>query len=268
VPPLPRNDNPTRRIDLSETIYFLSDTHFKYHSLNADERKKRSYFLDFLLRIGHARSLYLVGDVFDFWFEYKSVVPRYYFDILNGLFQLREGGTEVYIMGGNHDFWLGSHLSETLGFTVLPEIATHSLQGRTVTLTHGDMLLPRDYGYKMLKSIIRSRPVVSIARTLHPDILFSLAKIFSRASKGITHKKTERSARRLVRMAPDAFFRWDNDVFIMGHTHLPLIKRFGEGKVLVILGDWEKHYSYLKLEGGELSLECYNPEENTLIEKR
>jgi UDP-2,3-diacylglucosamine hydrolase len=252
---------------VKETVYFLSDTHFKYHSQGADERKKRAYFLDFLGRIGHAGRLYLVGDVFDFWFEYKSVIPRYYHDVLDGLFHLRKGGTEIFITGGNHDFWFGSYLSETLGLTILPDIATHELQGRTVTLTHGDMLLPRDYLYKTLKSIIRSRPVVSLARAVHPDILYAFARNFSRASKGITHNKTERSAKAVIRMAPDAFFRWNNDVFVMGHTHYPMIKRFGKN-ILVILGDWEEHYSYLKLEGGELSLEYYNPDEKTLIEKR
>jgi len=169
--------------------------------------------------------------------------------------------------GGNHDFWLGPYFSETLGFTILPSITTQTLQGRTITLTHGDMLLPCDYAYKTLKTIIRSRPVVALARLLHPDTLYGFALRFSKASKGITQKKTERSKNTVVSLAENSFFRWGNDVFVMGHIHFPCIERFGD-KVLVILGDWEDHFSYLRLDEGRFYLERYSAAEKTLIEKR
>ncbi len=250
---------------MNDSIIFLSDTHFKYHIIDDDERKKREYFLDFLERIRGIRKLYLVGDIFDFWFEYASAIPRYYHDILDGLCMVQKSGTEIFIVGGNHDFWLGSYISHALGFTILPPVSTHELQGKRVTVTHGDMLLKGDYAYKTLKALIRSRPVIAIARLFHPDFLYGFARSFSKASKEITQKKTEESARRLMHMAPRSFFRWKNDVFVMGHIHYPYLQRFDE-KVFVILGDWEQHYSYLHLKDGRLSLECYKPGENTLSE--
>ncbi|MDD4857565.1 MAG: UDP-2,3-diacylglucosamine diphosphatase [Candidatus Krumholzibacteria bacterium] len=252
---------------MRETVFFVSDTHFKYEAATVEERTKHDRFLDFLARIEGASKLYLMGDIFDFWFEYRSVVPRFYHDILGALSSLKKSGTEVYIAGGNHDHWLGTYISKALGFNILPTFTTHEIQGLRIAMTHGDNLLPGDFAYKTLKSVIRSRPAIAVARTVHPDALFSFARHFSRASKGITEKKTERAARTLLSKAPDAFFLWDNDVFIMGHVHYPCLERFGE-RTFVILGDWERSCSYLRISEGQLSLEFYRPGENKLIENR
>ena len=252
---------------MKDTVFFVSDTHFKYNGTTVDERAKRVRFLGFLERIEGAPRLYLMGDIFDFWFEYGSVVPRYYHDILDALSALRRSGTEIFITGGNHDFWLGPHLSETLGFTILPTLVTHEIQGLTITMTHGDGLLPGDFPYKTLKAIIRSRPAIVLARTIHPDILFGFAKIFSWTSKGITEKKTQRAAKTLLSMAERSMFRWNNDVFVMGHVHYPCLERFGE-RTFVILGDWERSGTYLELREGRLSLGSYRSGETTLMDNR
>lgn len=252
---------------MRESVFFVSDTHFKYDGSEFGERMRRDRFISFLAGIEGASKLYLLGDIFDFWFEYRSVVPRYYRDVLDALSSLGKSGTEIYIAGGNHDFWLGSFVSETLGFTILPPLVTHTIQGINVTMTHGDDLLPGDYGYKILKAVIRSRPAIAAARALHPDALYAFARSFSRTSKGITERKTERAAKTLLAMAGDAFFRWGNDAFIMGHVHYPCIERFGN-RTFVILGDWERNFSYLEIREGRLSLEFYRPSDITLIEKR
>lgn len=244
---------------MKDSIFFLSDTHFSYHTINDVERKKRENFLAFLGEIEGADKLYLLGDIFDFWF-YGKRVPESYRSVLEGLRTLVLSGTEVLMTGGNHDHWLGGYLSERIGLTLLPTITTHELQGLTVTMTHGDALLPGDLAYKTLKAVIRSRPVIALARLAPPALLFGFAGRFSRASKGVTHKQTERWAETLAERAERNFFRWDNDVFVMGHVHLPLLRRFGE-KSFVILGDWEEHFSYLELRGGEFFLRRYIPEE-------
>ncbi len=250
-----------------DSVFFLSDAHFKYDGSNPDERLKRDRFISFIARIEGASRLYLLGDIFDFWFEYASVVPRYYGDILDALAALKRSGTAIYIAGGNHDFWLGSHVSGTLGFEILPLRATHAIQGVTVAMTHGDELLPGDRGYKMLKAVIRSRPAVALARAVHPDLLYAFARHFSRASKGITAKKTERAAKALLSMAEGAFFTAGNDAFVMGHIHYPCIERFGE-HTFAIIGDWERNFSYLEMREGRFSLKFYRPGENTLSENR
>ena len=252
---------------MKDTVFFVSDTHFKYDAETDSERTKRDCFLDFLSRIAGASRLYLMGDIFDFWFEYRSVVPRYYRDVTDALAALQRSGTEIYITGGNHDFWLGDYISGTLGFTILSTFTKHELQGLTVAMTHGDNLLPGDRAYKTLKAVIRSRPAIALARSVHPDILYAFAKRFSRASKGFTERKTERAAKTLLSLAPDHFFRWDNDAFVMGHIHYPCLERFGE-RTFVILGDWERNRSYLELREGRLSLGFYRAGENTLIDRR
>jgi UDP-2,3-diacylglucosamine hydrolase len=252
---------------LDKSIFFISDTHFAYHNTGENESKKRSLFLEFLDRIRGAERLYLLGDIFDFWFEHGKSMPGYYDDVLEGLRRLVDSGTATFITGGNHDHWLGSYFPEKLGITVLPTMVTHELQGRTVTMTHGDTLLPGDYAYKALKAVIRSRPVITLARMVHPALLYRLAGHFSSASKGMTHKKTEHAAETLLQRAGDSFFKWGNDVFIMGHVHFPVLRRFDD-RAFVILGDWEEHFSYLELRGGDPSLHRYNPEEPTVSEKR
>jgi UDP-2,3-diacylglucosamine hydrolase len=256
-----------RGLALDGSAIFVSDTHFKYRDRSPEEKTKKATFLDFLAGLEGASRLYLVGDIFDFWFEYQSVVPRYYRDVLDALTSLKRGGTDIFLSGGNHDFWYGSFLSETLGFTVLPTLAVHDIQGRRIAITHGDDLIPRDFGYKALKALIRSRGVIALARAVHPDLLFAFAERFSKASKEITEGRTERSAKTILEMAPRSCFRWGNDAFVMGHIHYPVLERFGD-KVFVILGDWEKHFTYGKLSGGALTLERYKPSPVTFSEKR
>ena len=242
---------------LSDAVYFLSDTHFKYDGAEPREREKRDRFRSFIDSIAGCSRLYLVGDTFDFWFEYRSVIPKYYHDVLEPLGRLAAGGTEVFVMGGNHDHWFGPYLEDSLGMKVLPPgPAVHEIQGRKIVLTHGDALLPGDYGYKLLKWLIRSRPVIALARLFHPDLLYAFAASFSRTSKGLTHKKTEACADRLTEMAESQFFKNNNDAFIMGHVHLPRLVDFS-GRTFIILGDWEAHFSYARLEGGIFTLERY-----------
>lgn len=252
---------------MKATVYFVSDTHFTYHSRDEVEREKRAAFLSFLENARGAERLYLAGDIFDFWFEYRHVVPAHYTDILRGLARLRESGTRILLMRGNHDGWYGRHLVDTCGIELLPDVVDIDLQGRRIRLTHGDLALPGDIGYKILRLVIRSRPVVFLAGLLHPDLLYGFAGFFSRASKGITHAKTEAHARRLRETAPRRFFETGNDVFVMGHIHLPCLDEHGD-RLFVILGDWETHRSLLRLEDGRFSLEFYERPGNTLKESR
>lgn len=248
-------------------IFFISDTHFRYHNIGEKEIIKKERFFKFLKEIRGASRLYLVGDIFDFWFEYKSSIPKYYWDVLCNLRMLRGNGTSIHITGGNHDYWLGPFIANEMGFEILPNISTHKLQGRTVTITHGDTLMPGDRKYKILKRVIGNPLIITLAKMIHPDILFRFAGWFSSASKEVTEENTEAWAKRLVGLAEDSFFKWDNDSFVMGHIHKPLIKHFGN-QTFAILGDWERHFSYLRLENGVFSAGNYNEEVNTLIENR
>jgi UDP-2,3-diacylglucosamine pyrophosphatase LpxH len=115
--------------------------------------------------------------------------------------------------------------------------------------------------------VIEGRIAIKLAKMLHPDLLFRFARWFSSTSKDFTGKNAEYCANRLAELAENSFFKWGNDSFIMGHVHEPLLKYFGE-KIFVILGDWENHFSYLRLENGKFTVGNYKGEGNTLIEKR
>ncbi len=252
---------------VAEKVYFVSDAHFKFDAIEPGERSRRDRFIAFARSIRGAARLYVLGDLFDFWFESRDFVPRYYEDILEALGVLKAAGTAIFFAGGNHDWWLGPHITATLGFNVLPPLATHEIQGHRITMTHGDSLLPGDTAYKMLKAVIRNRAVIAVARQVPPGLLYGFARRFSKASKAVTTSRTERSARALIAMAPGSFFKWNNDVFIMGHVHFPCLERF-DGRTFAIIGDWERHFSYIVLEGGELSLRRYGAGEATRIENR
>ncbi|MBD3179323.1 MAG: hypothetical protein GF417_06820 [Candidatus Latescibacteria bacterium] len=259
--------NRQRSIRLSNRIYFISDTHFRFHDINQAEREKREKFIRFLRYIEGAERLYLLGDIFDFWFEYRYTFPGWYWDICHHLQLLRDSGTEIFITGGNHDYWLGRFISDIMEFTILPQFSMHQLQGRSVAVTHGDMMLPGDRGYKLLKKVIRNRFIIKIAGMVHPDLLFGFARIFSSTSKDFTGRWTDYWASRVTTIAEKEFFKWENDTFIMGHIHKPVMRSFGN-RIFCILGDWEQHCSYLKLEGGKFYRGSYNEEGKTFIEKR
>ncbi len=252
---------------MNNSVFFVSDTHFKYHISDELERIKKRLFFRFLDDIRGARELYLLGDIFDFWFEYKSSIPSYYWEVLYQLRLLQESGTEILITGGNHDYWLGPFISDFMGFKILDPLQTLRIQGRMVTLTHGDMLMPGDLGYKLLKRITRSRSVISLAKLIHPDLLYAFAGYFSSKSKGFTEGKTAYWAEIMTDRAENSLFRWNNDAFIMGHIHKPVFKHFGR-RLFVILGDWEKHFSYLRLENGNFTSGSYIEAGSTLIETR
>ena len=252
---------------MSDTVFFVSDTHFKYHSTGEKEREKRNLFLRFLETCTGASRVYLLGDIFDFWFEYRSAVPSFYYDILHGLYKLAEAGTRIFMTGGNHDYWLGDFLPDVIGVEILEDETTESIQGHSITMTHGDMLVPGDYGYRVLKTLTRSRFAVNLARALPPDLLYALARGVSRTSKSITNKKTGFFAETISSVAREKFFNNGNDVFIMGHVHMPMMRHYDD-KTLIILGDWVEHTSYLRLEEGVFSLESFQSEGKRLIEKR
>lgn len=252
---------------MDKTYFFVSDTHFKYNDTSRAELKKREIFFEFLKEIKGAAGLYLVGDIFDFWFEYRYSFPGQYFDICRNLNALRESGTEIFITGGNHDYWLGHFISDIIQIHILPELSIHELQGRRIAITHGDMLIPGDRGYKILKKVIRNRLIIRLARMVHPDILFGFARKFSSTSKEITPDRTDYWAARVTDMAEEMFFRWNNDIFIMGHIHKNVLKSFGK-RTFGIPGGCEGRFTYLFLNGGELMSGYYSEEGKTFIEKR
>jgi len=232
-------------------VYFVSDAHFSVR--NSDrEREKRRRFARFLEGLADAERLYVAGDLFDFWFEYRRVMPAGFADVLLPLRQFVLDGGGVTLVGGNHDYWLGRQLSEEFGFQLAPGglIAEH--QGRRLRIDHGDESLSGDRGYLALKALIRRRGFIAAARLLHPDFTFWAAERLSHGSRWLDERGEEQGRPerplRLKRLLNESF-----DALIFGHLHLGFHWRYQRWDLLC-LGDWMRRFSYARLLEGELSL--------------
>lgn len=237
----------------SRSIYFISDTHFHFKS-QPEEMNRRSAFLRFLSSLPDDSSLILLGDIFDFYFEYRTVIHNSYFDIFFALHALKERGIGLHFIGGNHDSWVGPFMQGELGITVHAERVLIEAQGRAIMAVHGDLILPGDYGYKLLKAIIRNRAVIAAAKCIHPDLLSAIAVLVSKLSKKITKRSYEPLAHRVAEHVFERYFAEGNDTLIMGHIHFPL-RRIQDGKEFIILGDWIDYFSYAVLRNGVIETE-------------
>jgi len=234
-------------------VYFISDAH-----LGADpeaiEAPRRRRLLDFLAHLpGRASALYVVGDLFDFWFEYGSAIPRRHFETLAALRRLREAGIAVHYLNGNHDFWLGPFLERELGVSTHSGPVTLETQGRRLWIHHGDGLVGGDLGYRMLKKVIRHPLSIGLYRLLHPDFGIPLAHSVSRWSR---HSRPDRppDIDRLWREIALPRFAEGFDAVLIGHFH-QVVERRESGREFLVLGDWMEFFTYARLEAGNLLLE-------------
>jgi len=232
----------------------LSDVH-----LEATEagRAQQAQFAAFLRQFAGAglERLIVLGDLFDFWFEYKHVVFSQYFDVLRALAELHDQGVELHLVCGNHDFWAGRFLEQHLGFVIHREPAIMDFDGRRVLLVHGDGLNPRDWGYRVYKRFARAAPVIRLFGLLHPDWAMGIARLVSRTSRRMTladDPTTGAEANALRAFAHDALGRGEADVVMCGHAHAPAYEEIptpaGTG-LYINTGDWMRHRTYLEWDG-------------------
>lgn len=249
--PMKRHAN-TPLVLHSPDIRVVADTHFR--DLQAPgESERRERFMRFLDSLPAGSVLFLIGDIFDFYFEYRSVVSRRYLDIYAAIRRTTGRGIPVHFLGGNHDYWVGDFFTADLGMVVHERDIVIEAQGRRIVLAHGDLVMPRDYGYKLLKNIIRSRLVIGLAKMVHPDLLDAIATGVSHGSRKYLTIPQEKRARAVMAHAWDHFYTRGNDAFVMGHVHYP-VHETRDGREFLILGDLE-HFTYARLTAGRLRLE-------------
>ncbi len=231
---------------MSATIVFVSDAHFAL-PVDAAEHERRRHFLDFLATLHGLPHLVVAGDLFQFWYDLGSTLPKGYFDILDGLAQLRRSGTRIDYLAGNHDYWRSSFFRDELGIETHADGVELEAQGRRILVLHGDGVGPGDRGYKMLKRCLRHPATVALSRLLHPDALSALARRLDRWSHAKSAAQPVDRAR-LDTAARQAFAR-GFDALVMGHVHTQLHAALPEGE-LVVIGDWLHLFSYVRLENG------------------
>lgn len=243
----------TGQADAARTVYFISDCHLCADDSEAD-RRRRERVMRFLLSIDPARSeLYIVGDLFDFWFDYRSAMPSHGFQVLATLAEIRRAGLPITFVAGNHDFWVIPVLRDQLGIATTDREITRTLHGRRFLIAHGDGLGSGDLGYKFIKWLFRNPVAIGLYRLIHPDLGIAIATWMSRTSRNQGERDELPHIDRLEQEIALPAFESGVDVAVFGHFHLPILRRHPTGTMMV-LGDWITHFTYARLVAGRLEL--------------
>lgn len=243
-----------------KTLVF-ADVHLKGHGEDAATLDE---FVAFLRGIDPAEfpRIVMLGDLFDFWFEYRHVIFSEYFEVLRALADLRDAGAELHLICGNHDFWAGRFLRDALGVRVHPDSVVIEDAGLRVLFVHGDGVNPRDWAYRLYKRLARWPLVVGAFRLIHPDFAMGLARFLSRASrrrKG-AHFDRQPEIKAVREHGRRCIERGEADVVISGHTHTvdDVAWDFADGRTGRYLntGDWMEKRRYLVWDGDEFISKC------------
>lgn len=239
-------------------IYFLSDFHLGApdHESSLVREKKVVAFLDSIKHT--AAEIFIVGDIFDFWYEYKKVVPKGYTRLLGKLAELTDSGIPVHVFVGNHDMWMRGYFEKELNIPVYHHPRVFEWNGKKFLIGHGDGLGPGDHGYKRLKKIFRN-PVCQWAfGLLHPAWGIGLANYFSRKSRVKTGSADEHflgeDKEWLIIYCKDELKKQHYDFFIFGHRHYPMDFKLPDNARYINLGDWIRNFTYASFDGRDVEL--------------
>lgn len=237
--------------------YFISDAHLGARIPGAESRE--AALLSFFQEMASgAEYLFIVGDLFDFWIEYRHAIRPDYFQILHALRSLIEGGTVVHYCLGNHDFALGDFMRSEIGLHLHPGEFEIGLQGRRLRILHGEGLRRGEIANRLLRRVLRNPIPQKLYKLLHPNLGVGLGSVISGWSRKCSKiDSTEEFLEQYRRIARDYLKRGD-DIVIFGHTHIAEIKHFASG-IYCNTGSWVRRYPFAKLENGKISLDEYLP---------
>jgi UDP-2,3-diacylglucosamine hydrolase len=238
--------------DRSGPVYFFADTHLTTRRTPA-ERAREARLDAFLAHVvERASRLYILGDLFDFWFEYRHAEPAGYHWLFRRFMELREAGIPVTFLAGNHDYWCADFLAREFGVETHAGPVAATLQGRRIWMAHGDGLIRRDWAYRALRQVLRNRWCIAAYRLLHPDLGIPLAHGSSEGSRQVTEQREiALGAYRREVVLPR--LREGYDAVLLGHIHVPIHEHEAEGGEFMFLGDWLRAYTYATLEAGVLT---------------
>ncbi|CAN5710293.1 UDP-2,3-diacylglucosamine diphosphatase [soil metagenome] len=251
----------------NKKIYFLSDFHLGAPNETASlEREKRLVrFFDSIKTV--AEEIFIVGDMFDFWFEYSTVVPRGYTRIFGKMAELSDAGIRIHFFVGNHDMWMRNYFQKEFNIPVYFEPKTFEFSGKTFYIGHGDGLGPGDKGYKFLKHIFRSPICQWLFGIVPPAIGMGIANYFSqksRAKAGNTAEKFQGEDREwLIIYSKEVLAKQHYNFLIFGHRHLPIDFALSDTSRYINLGEWMNYSSYAVFDGENVEIKYF--ESNGLI---
>ncbi len=240
-------------------IYFASDFHLGSYPIEDSEKREKIIvqWLDFIKQ--DAKELFLVGDVFDFWFEYSTVVPKGYIRFLGKLAELADLGIQITLFKGNHDMWMFGYLKKELNARVIDNELILNLNNKSFYIHHGDGLGPGDRKYKVLKKIFRSPICQWLFARLHPNLGIGIASKWSKHSRASSSKEDEKFLGEenewLIQYTKEFVKEHPYDYFIFGHRHLPYFRKLNQNSTIINLGEWINYHTYAVWDGQEMKLE-------------
>ena len=246
----------------NKKIYFASDFHLGApdYATSLEREKRIVKWLDEIKN--DAEEIFLVGDLFDFWFEYKTVVPRGFVRVLGKIAELTDCGIPVHLFTGNHDMWIFDYLPKELNIILHREPIEREFNGKKFLIGHGDGLGPGDRGYKFLKKVFANKVCQFLFGFIHPDIGMRIANFWSHRSRIFNKDSDEKflgeDQEWLVVYCKEVLQKQHFDYFIFGHRHLPLDIKLTDKSRYINLGEWFKTNSYAVFDGEDISLKKHS----------
>ena len=251
------------QIDLQsgKKIYFASDQHFGVPDLQQSRIREEKFirWLDSIRK--DAQVLFLMGDLFDFWHEWKYVVPKGYIRVLGKIAELKDCGIDIYFFVGNHDLWMKNYFEVELGIPVFFEKKYYEINSKKLLLAHGDGLGPGDKGYKRMKKVFTNPFAQWAFRWLHPDIAMKIANYMSQKNKMISGVEDQKflgeDKEFLILYSKEKLKTEKIDYFVYGHRHLPMVLDLQKGAKYINLGDWISYFTYGVFDGEQFDLKKF-----------
>lgn len=240
----------------NDKIYFASDFHLGLTAGSPPVEREKKVVRWMNKAAEDAKEIYLLGDIFDYWWEYKKVVPRGFTRFLGTAATITDSGIPIHFFTGNHDMWVGDYLSGECGFTIHTAPVTRIMNGKKFHLAHGEGLGTKDISYKILLSIFRNKPLRAIYSSIHPTIGVGIGhrwSLSSRLGKGEMKKFLGEENEDLIRYSKAILENEKIDYFIFGHRHLAMSYVISEGAEILFLGDWIRNGSFAEWNGKVLT---------------